>query len=114
MRCWPCSWSSSGQACGCSDLWVVAEHIGRQLDAKAIGCFFGCHIDLRKIGQPIAWGTHASGLTLLGRYVTDGLGLDREKDFKAVYLDKAGDGAQATVILTRVAGQQVVLVVDPA
>ena len=27
---------------------------------------------------------------------------------------KAGDGAQATVILTRVAGQQVVLVVDPA
>jgi TRAP transporter TAXI family solute receptor len=44
------------------------------------------------IGQPIAWGTHASGLTLLGRYVTDGLGLDREKDFKPVYLDKAGDG----------------------
>ena len=44
------------------------------------------------VGQPIAWGTHASGLTLLGRYVTDGLGLDREKDFKAVYLDKAGDG----------------------
>ena len=27
---------------------------------------------------------------------------------------KAGDGAQATVILTRVAGEQVVLVVDPA
>ena len=26
---------------------------------------------------------------------------------------KAGDGAQATVVLTRVAGQQVVLVVDP-
>jgi len=33
------------------------------------------------IGKPIAWGTKASGLTLLGRYVTDGLGLDREKDF---------------------------------
>jgi len=44
------------------------------------------------IGKPIAWGTHASGLTLLGRYVTDGLGLDREKDFEAHYLDKAGDG----------------------
>src|ERR1043166_9631847 len=29
------------------------------------------------IGKPIAWGTRASGLTLLGRYVTDGLGLDR-------------------------------------
>jgi TRAP transporter TAXI family solute receptor len=44
------------------------------------------------IGKPIAWGTRASGLTLLARYVTDGLGLDREKDFQAVYLDKAGDG----------------------
>jgi TRAP transporter TAXI family solute receptor len=44
------------------------------------------------IGKPIAWGTKASGLTLLGRYVTDGLGLDREKDFQAHYLDKAGDG----------------------
>jgi TRAP transporter TAXI family solute receptor len=31
-------------------------------------------------------------LTLLGRYVTDGLGLDREKDFQPHYLDKAGDG----------------------
>ena len=44
------------------------------------------------IGKPVAWGTRASGLTLLGRYVTDGLGLDREKDFQAHYLDKAGDG----------------------
>jgi uncharacterized protein len=44
------------------------------------------------IGKPIAWGTRASGLTLLGGYVTDGLGLDREKDFQAHYLDKAGDG----------------------
>ena len=44
------------------------------------------------IGKPIAWGTHASGLTLLGRYVTDGLGLDRDKDFQAQYLEKAGDG----------------------
>lgn len=44
------------------------------------------------VGKPIAWGTRASGLTLLGRYVTDGLGLDREKDFEPHYLDKAGDG----------------------
>ena len=44
------------------------------------------------IGKPIAWGTRASGLTLLGRYVTDGLGLDRDKDFQPHYLDKAGDG----------------------
>lgn len=44
------------------------------------------------VGKPIAWGTHASGLTLLGRYVTDGLGLDRDKDFIPHYLEKAGDG----------------------
>jgi uncharacterized protein len=44
------------------------------------------------IGKPIAWGTKASGLTLLGRYVTDGLGLDRERDFQPHYLEKAGDG----------------------
>ena len=35
------------------------------------------------VGKPIAWGTRASGLTLLARYVTDGLGLDRDKDFDA-------------------------------
>src|SRR3954451_15454374 len=44
------------------------------------------------VGKPIAWGTKASGLTLLGRYVTDGLGLDRDKDFEPHYLEKAGDG----------------------
>ena len=44
------------------------------------------------VGKPVAWGTRASGITLLGRYVADGLGLDREKDFQPVYLDQAGDG----------------------
>lgn len=44
------------------------------------------------VGKPVAWGTRASGITLLGRYVADGLGLDRDKDFRAVYLDQAGDG----------------------
>lgn len=44
------------------------------------------------VGKPIAWGTRASGLTLLGRYVMDGLGLDRDKDFVPHYLDQAGDG----------------------
>jgi TRAP transporter TAXI family solute receptor len=44
------------------------------------------------VGQPIAWGTRASGITLLGKYVMDGLGLDRDTDFKPFYLDKAGDG----------------------
>jgi TRAP transporter TAXI family solute receptor len=44
------------------------------------------------IGQPVAWGTRDSGLTLLARYVLDGLGLDREKDFQGIYLERAGDG----------------------
>src|SRR3954468_13513583 len=40
----------------------------------------------------VAFGAKGSGLTILGRTVIDGLGLDADKDFKAVYLDKAGDG----------------------
>jgi uncharacterized protein len=54
------------------------------------------------VGKPIAWGTRASGLTLLARYVLDGLGLDREKDFQPVYLERAGDGP-AMVLDGRVA-----------
>ena len=44
------------------------------------------------VGKPVAFGTRASGLTLLSRYVLDGLGLDRDKDFQAIYLEQAGDG----------------------
>lgn len=44
------------------------------------------------VGKPIAWGTRASGITLLGKYVMDGLGLDRERDFEPYYLEKAADG----------------------
>jgi TRAP transporter TAXI family solute receptor len=54
------------------------------------------------VGKPIAWGTRASGLTLLARYVMDGLGLDRERDFQATYLERAGDGP-AMVLDGRVA-----------
>ena len=43
-------------------------------------------------GLPIAFGARGSGLPILARYVLDGLGLDQERDFKAVFLDKAGDG----------------------
>ncbi len=43
-------------------------------------------------GKRIAWGTKASGLTLLGRTMMDGLGLNIDKDFDPVYLEKAGDG----------------------
>ena len=46
--------------------------------------------DLR--GQPIAWGAKGSGLVLLGGYVVESLGMDRDKDFKPVYLDRAADG----------------------
>ncbi|MEI9805473.1 MAG: TAXI family TRAP transporter solute-binding subunit [Pseudolabrys sp.] len=43
-------------------------------------------------GKPVAFGAKGSGLTILSRYVLDGLGLDQVKDFQAIYLDKAGDG----------------------
>ena len=43
-------------------------------------------------GKPIAWGARGSGFVVLARYVMDGLGLDLNKDFEAVYLDKAADG----------------------
>ena len=44
------------------------------------------------VGKPISWGTPGSGITLLGKYVMEGLGLDREKAFEAHFLDKAADG----------------------
>ncbi len=56
--------------------------------------------DLR--GKPIAWGARGSGFVVLARYVMDGLGLDINKDFEAVYLDTAADGP-AMVLDGRVA-----------
>jgi uncharacterized protein len=46
--------------------------------------------DLR--GQPVVFGARGSGLVILSKYVLDGLGLDQDGDFQAVYLDRAGDG----------------------
>ncbi len=46
--------------------------------------------DLR--GKPVAFGARGSGLVILARYVLDGIGLDRDRDFQAIFLDKAGDG----------------------
>jgi TRAP transporter TAXI family solute receptor len=46
--------------------------------------------DLR--GKPVAFGARGSGLVLLARYILDGLGLDMDRDFQAVYLERAGDG----------------------
>ncbi len=56
--------------------------------------------DLR--GKAVAFGARGSGLVVLARYVLDGLGLDQERDFQAVYLDRAGDGP-AMVLDGRVA-----------
>jgi TRAP transporter TAXI family solute receptor len=44
------------------------------------------------VGKPVAVGARGSGLVILSRYVLDGLGLDQDKDFQAIYLDRAGDG----------------------
>jgi TRAP transporter TAXI family solute receptor len=44
------------------------------------------------VGKPIAFGTRGSGLVILSRYVLDSIGLDQDRDFQAIYLDKAGDG----------------------
>ncbi|HEX9210770.1 MAG TPA: TAXI family TRAP transporter solute-binding subunit, partial [Bradyrhizobium sp.] len=44
------------------------------------------------LSQPVAFGAKGSGLPILARYVLDGLGLKQDEDFKAIYLDRAGDG----------------------
>ena len=43
-------------------------------------------------GKPVVWGARGSGFVVLARYIVDGLGLDIEKDFQAIFLDRAGDG----------------------
>jgi len=43
-------------------------------------------------GKPVAFGAAGSGLVILARYVLDGLGLDQNKDFQAIFLERAGDG----------------------
>jgi TRAP transporter TAXI family solute receptor len=54
------------------------------------------------VGKPIAFGARGSGLVILSRYALDGIGLDQDKDFQAIYLDNAGDGP-AMVLDGRVA-----------
>jgi uncharacterized protein len=46
--------------------------------------------DLR--GKPVAFGARGSGFVVLARTVLDGIGLDCDRDFQAIYLDRAGDG----------------------
>lgn len=45
-------------------------------------------------GQPIAFGTRASGLRILVNDVLDGIGLKPDTDFKQVILNKAAEGPQ--------------------
>src|SRR5262249_35934198 len=56
--------------------------VGRDSAARSID-------DLK--GKPVAFGARGSGLVVLVRYVLDGIGLDPDKDFQAIYLDRAGD-----------------------
>jgi TRAP transporter TAXI family solute receptor len=44
------------------------------------------------IGKPVTFGARGSGLVILARYVLEGIGLDQDRDFKAIYLNTAGDG----------------------
>ena len=46
--------------------------------------------DLR--GQAIVFGARSSGLVTLARYVLDGIGLDMDRDFVPILLDRAGEG----------------------
>ncbi len=48
-------------------------------------------------GKPVAFGAKGSGLVLLARYVLDGLGLDQDRDFEAIFLDRAGDGPDMVI-----------------
>ena len=43
-------------------------------------------------GKPVVFGAKGSGLGILARYVLDGLGLDRDCDFQAIFFEHAGDG----------------------
>ena len=44
------------------------------------------------VGKPVAFGTRGSGLVLLARNILAGLNLDPDRDFRAVYLERAADG----------------------
>ncbi|MCX7156688.1 MAG: TAXI family TRAP transporter solute-binding subunit [Rhodocyclales bacterium] len=43
-------------------------------------------------GKAVVFGARGSGLVLLARHVLDGIGLDIEKDFVPIMLERAGDG----------------------
>lgn len=54
-------------------------------------------------GQAVVWGVAASGLVMLARKVFEGIGLDIDRDFRAVYVKRAAD-APALVLQGEAAG----------
>lgn len=48
-------------------------------------------------GRRVVWNIRNGGLALQGRYLVDGLGLDPEKDFEAVYIEKLSDGPEMVI-----------------
>jgi hypothetical protein len=50
------------------------------------------HIIIDLKGLPVVFGARDSGLVLLARYLLDGIGLDIDRDFKAIYVDRASEG----------------------
>jgi TRAP transporter TAXI family solute receptor len=43
-------------------------------------------------GRPVVWNLQGSGLAVQAHYVMDGLGLDLDKDFEAIYTEELADG----------------------
>ena len=44
------------------------------------------------IGRPVIWNGRGSGLALQGRFVMEGMGLDADKDFDAIYIESLVEG----------------------
>lgn len=44
------------------------------------------------LGKPVVFGARGSGLVILARYILGGIGFDQDRDFKAIYLNSAGEG----------------------
>jgi uncharacterized protein len=45
-------------------------------------------------GQPVVFGARGSGLVILARNILKGMGLDMDKDFRAIYVDRADEGPE--------------------
>lgn len=48
-------------------------------------------------GRRVVWNIRNGGLALQGRYMVDGLGLDPDKDFEAVYIEKLREGPEMVI-----------------